>query len=112
MSPVSCSLQNYFDGRSTERGRTRKNNQSSMVPVVLERRQRDDIMHRDLVHLVPNSTLAEAYQMWCLIVRRDYQGILYGSMDFGRLCRTLLDPHKQIQQRHLGAGLTSYKWDV
>ena len=82
------------------------------VPIVLERRHRYDVMHRGLVHLVPTGTFAEAFQLWLLIVRRDYRGILYGSMDFGRLCRLLFDPPEVEKQRSLPDGTQAYQWEV
>ena len=83
-----------------------------VVPIVIERRHRHDVMYKGLIHLVPTGTFAEAFQMWCLFLRKDYKGILYGSMDFGRLCRTMFDPPQHSQQRAVGEGITSYKWDV
>jgi hypothetical protein len=37
---------------------------------------------------------------------------LYGSMDFGRLCRMMFDPPEAAQSRDLGEGMSAYKWDV
>ena len=112
MSTYSVSFKNFFFCSSEKSWRHRKKIPTSIVPIVLERRHRYDVVHRGLVHLVPTGTFAEAFQMWCVIVRRDHHGILYGSMDFGRLCRTMFDPPKQLQHRQIGTGLTSYKWDV
>ena len=83
-----------------------------VVPIVLERRMRYDVMHRGLIHLVPNGTFAEAFLMWVLIVRKDYKGILYGSMDFGKLCRELFDKVQKKQERPISEGMSSYQWDV
>ena len=83
-----------------------------VVPIIIERRHRHDVMHKGLIHLVPNGTVAEAFQLWLLMVRRDYRGILYGSMDFGRLCRMMFDPPEAAQSRDLGEGMSAYKWDV
>ena len=83
-----------------------------VVPIVIERRRRFDVMHKGLIHLVPNGTFAEAFQLWLLMVRRDYRGILYGSMDFSRVCRDLFDPPKAAQHRAMTEGMTAYKWDV
>ena len=85
---------------------------TSVVPIILERRRRYDVVHRGMVHLVPTGSFSEAFQLWLLIVRRDYRGILYGSMDFGRLCRMMFDPPEVAQQREISDGSIAYKWDV
>lgn len=112
MSTYSVSFKNYFFC-SYEKSWTHRTKLSHMVvPIIIERRRRYDVMHKGLVHLVPNGTVAEAFQLWLLFVRRDYRGILYGSMDFGRLCRFVFDPPEVAQQRNLGEGLTAYQWAV
>ena len=82
------------------------------IPIVIEKRRQYDVMHEGLVNLVPNGTFSEAFLLWLLIVRRDYRGILYGSMDFGRLCRLMFDPPDVAQQRELAYGMTAYQWAV
>ena len=82
------------------------------VPIVLERRKRYDVMHRGMVHLTPTGSFSDAFQLWLLMVRRDYRGILYGSMDFGRVCRAMFDPAEVVQQRQVGTGMTAYQWAV
>jgi len=62
--------------------------------------------------LVPHGTFSEAFLLWLLVVRKDYRGILYGSMDFSRLCRALFDPPEIAQRRKLTTGVTAYNWDV
>ena len=79
-----------------------------VVPIIIERRRRYDVMHRAILHLVPTGTFAEAFQLWLLMVRRDYRGILYGSMDFGRLCRALFDPREAAQQRELSDNMSAW----
>jgi len=64
------------------------------------------------VQLVTNGTFAEAFQLWLLLVRQDYRGILYGSMDFSRLCRAMFDPPEVAQTRELANGVAAYQWDV
>jgi len=112
MSTYSVSFRNFFYC-SEEKSWTHRTKLSHMVvPIVIERRKRYDVMYKGLIHLVPTGTFAEAFQLWCLFLRKDYKGILYGSMDFGRLCRTMFDPPQTLQQRTVGVGMTSYKWDV
>ena len=82
------------------------------VPVIIKRSQRYDVIHKGVIQLVPNGTFSEAFLMWLLIVRKDYRGIVYGSMDFSRLCRSLFDPPEVAQNRKLGNGVTAYNWDV
>lgn len=112
MSTYSVSFKDFFYCSSEKSWRHRSKLPHMVVPIVLERRRRFDVMHKGLVHLVPHGTFAEAFQLWLLMVRRDYRGILYGSMDFGRLCRMLFDPPDVAQTRELGAGMTAYQWDV
>lgn len=112
MSTYSVSFRDYFYCSSEKSWKHRKKLAHVVVPIVIERRQRHDVMYKGLIHLVPTGTFAEAFQLWCLFLRKDYKGILYGSMDFGRLCRTMFDPPQQLQQRAIGEGLSSYQWDV
>ena len=83
-----------------------------VVPLVVQRRSRYDVMHKGIIHLCPNGTVSEAFQLWLLMVRRDYKGILYGSMDFGRLCRLMFDPADVAQNREMSQGMTAYQWAV
>lgn len=112
MSTYSVSFKDFFFCTSDKSWRHRKKMACMVVPIVLERRMRYDVMHRGLIHLVPNGTFAEAFLMWVLIVRKDYKGILYGSMDFGKLCRFLFDKVEKKQERPKSVGVTSYQWDV
>ncbi len=112
MSTYSVSFKNYFFCSYEKSWAHRSRLSHMVVPVIIERRSRYDVMHKGLVHLVPNGTMAEAFQLWLLFVRRDYRGILYGSMDFGRLCRQVFDKQEVAQQRDLGEGMTAYQWAV
>jgi hypothetical protein len=112
MSTYSVSFKDFFYCSSEKSWKHRTKIPHMVVPVVIERKSRYDVMYRGLVNLVPNVTFAEAFQLWCLLVRKDYKGILYGSMDFGRLCRDMLDPPQQQKERPVSQGMTSYKWDV
>lgn len=112
MSTYSVSFRDYFFCSEEKTWRHRTKLPHMVVPLIIERRRRYDVMHRGLVHLVPNGTIKEAFLMWLLIVRRDYKGILYGSMDFGRLCRLVFDPPAAAQTRDLGSGVTAYQWAV
>jgi hypothetical protein len=112
MSTYSVSFRDYFFCSSEKSWSHRKKLAHMVVPIVIERRQRYDVMYRGLIQLVPTGTFAEAFQLWCLFLRKDYKGILYGSMDFGRLCRSMFDPPTLTQQRSMGEGITSYQWDV
>ncbi len=112
MSTYSVNFRNYFFCSYEKSWKHRTRLSHMVVPVIIERRSRYDVMHKGLVHLTPNGTVAEAFQLWLLFVRRDYRGILYGSMDFGRLCRYVFDPPEVAQQRVLGDGMSTYKWDV
>ena len=112
MSTYSVSFKDFFYCSSEKSWTHRSKLPHMVVPIVIERRRRFDVIHNGLIHLVPNGSFAEAFQLWLLMVRRDYRGILYGSMDFGRLCRLLFDPPDIAQNRKLGEGLTAYKWDV
>lgn len=112
MSTYSVSFKDFFYCSSEKSWTHREKLPHMVVPIVLERRRRFDVMHRGLVHLVPTGTFVEAFLMWLLIVRRDFRGILYGSMDFGRLCRALFDPPDVAQHRTMGDGITAYKWEV
>jgi len=112
MSTYSVNFKNFFFCSAEKSWKHRQTLMTSAVPIVLERRRRYDVMHRGQVHLVPTGTFAEAFQLWLLFVRRDYRGILYGSMDFGRLCRMMFDPPEAAQQREISDGSIAYKWDV
>jgi hypothetical protein len=112
MSTYSVSFKDFFFCSSEKSWRHRTKLPHMVVPIIIERRHRHDVMHKGLIHLVPNGTVAEAFQLWLLMVRRDYRGILYGSMDFGRLCRMMFDPPEAAQSRDLGEGMSAYKWDV
>lgn len=112
MSTYSVSFKDYFFCSYEKSWKHRAKLKHMVVPIIIERRRRYDVMHKGLVHLVPNGTVAEAFQLWLLFVRRDYRGILYGSMDFGRLCRFVFDPPEVAQQRDLGQGMTAYQWAV
>lgn len=112
MSTYSVSFRDYFYCSYEKSWKHRAKLTHMVVPVIIERRSRYDVMHKGLLHLVPHGTVAEAFQLWLLFVRRDYRGILYGSMDFGRLCRALFDQQEVAQQRTLGEGMTAYQWAV
>jgi len=112
MSTYSVSFKDYFYCDSEQVWKHRLKLPHMVVPIIIERKRRFDVMHKGLVHLVPTGTFAEAFQLWLLMVRRDYRGILYGSMDFGRLCRLLFDPPDVAQNRALGANMTAYQWNV
>ena len=112
MSTYSVSFKDFFYCDSEQVWKHRSKLPHMVVPIIIERKRRFDVMHKGLVHLVPTGSFAEAFQLWLLMVRRDYRGILYGSMDFGRLCRLLFDPPDVAQNRELGANMTAYKWDV
>jgi hypothetical protein len=112
MSTYSVSFKDFFYCSSEKTWKHRTKLPHMVVPIIIERRRRYDVMHRAILHLVPNGTFAEAFQLWLLMVRRDYRGILYGSMDFGRLCRTLFDPPEAAQQRDLADNVSAYQWDV
>jgi len=112
MSTYSVSFKDFFFCSSEKSWIHREKIPHMVIPIVIERRRRYDVMHRGLIHLVPHGTFTEAFQLWLLMVRRDYRGILYGSMDFSRLCRSLFDPPDIAQQRSLSTGTTAYKWDV
>ena len=112
MSTYSVSFKDFFYCSSEKSWAHRSKLPHMVIPIILERRRRFDVMHKGLVHLVPHGTFAEAFQLWLLMVRRDYRGILYGSMDFGRLCRMLFDPPDVAQSRELAPGMTAYQWAV
>jgi len=112
MSTYSVSFKDFFFCSSEKSWKHRTILTTMPVPIVLERRRRYDVIYKGLVHLVPTGTFAEAFQLWLLIVRRDYRGILYDSMDFGRLCRLLFDPPEVAQRRKMVEGMQAYKWDV
>jgi hypothetical protein len=112
MSTYSVSFKDFFYCSSEKSWKHRLKLSCLPVPVVIERRHRYDVMHKGLVNLVPNGTFSEAFQLWLLIVRRDYRGILYGSMDFGRLCRMMFDPPETAQQRTISEGSVAYQWEV
>lgn len=112
MSTYSVSFKDYFFCSSEKSWKHRSKLLTIVVPIILERRLRYDVLYRGLVHLVPNGTFAEAFQLWLLFVRRDYRGILYDSMDFGRLCRLMFDPPEAAQRRTITDGMTAYKWEV
>ena len=112
MSTYSLSFKDYVYCSSEKSWKHRERLKHMVVPIVVERKRRFDVMHRGLVHLVPNGSFEEAFLLWLLIVRRDYKGILYGSMDFGKLCRMMFDPPDVAQHREMSKGMTSYKWDV
>jgi hypothetical protein len=112
MSTYSVSFKDFFYCDSEQVWKHRSKLPHMVVPIIIERKRRFDVMHKGLVHLVPTGTFAEAFQLWLLMVRRDYRGILYGSMDFGRLCRLLFDPPDVAQNRALGANMTAYQWNV
>jgi hypothetical protein len=112
MSTYSVSFKDFFFCSSEKSWTHRAKIPHMTIPIIIERRRRYDVMHKGLVNLVPIGKFSEAFQLWLLIVRRDYRGILYGSMDFGRLCRLMFDPPDVAQQRTLGEGMTAYKWDV
>jgi hypothetical protein len=83
-----------------------------VVPIVVKRSQRYDVIYKGVLQLVPHGTFCEAFLRWLLVVRQDYRGILYGTMDFSRLCRALFDPPQIAQKRTLGENVQAYKWDV
>lgn len=112
MSTFSVSFKDFFFCSSEKSWKHRSKLPHMVVPIVIERRRRFDVMHKGLIHLVPTGTFAEAFQLWLLMVRRDYRGILYGSMDFSRVCRDLFDPPKAAQHRAMTEGMTAYKWAV
>ena len=112
MSTFSVSFKDYFFCSYAKSWAHRAKLAHAVVPVVIERRSRFDVMHKGLVHLVPHGTFCEAFQLWLLFVRQDYRGILYGSMDFGRVCRFMFDPPEVAQQRDVGEGITAYQWAV
>jgi hypothetical protein len=112
MSTYSVSFKDYFYCTSEQVWTHRSKLPHMVVPIIIERKRRFDVMHRGVLHLVPTGSFAEAFQLWLLMVRRDYRGILYGSMDFGRLCRLLFDPPDVDQNRKLSENMTAYKWDV
>ena len=112
MSTYSVSFKNFFFCSSEKSWKHRRSLITSAVPIILERRRKFGVIHRGLVTLTPNGTFAEAFQLWLLFVRRDYRGILYGSMDFGRLCRAMFDPPEAAQQRELSQGSVAYKWEL
>ena len=112
MSVYSVSFRDFFFCSEEKSWNHRTRLPHMVVPVIIERRRRYDVLHRGLIQLVPNGTIEEAFVMWLLIVRRDYKGILYGSMDFGRLCRVMFDPPAAAQTRELSDGMTAYQWKV
>ena len=112
MSTYSVSFKDYFFCSAEKSWKHREKMPHMVVPIIIERRRRFDVMHKGLIHLTPNGSIAESFQLWLLMVRRDYHGILYGSMDFSRLCRLLFDPPEVAQQREMSHGMTAYKWDV
>jgi hypothetical protein len=112
MSVYSVSFRDFFFCSEEKTWQHRTKMPHMVVPVIIERRRRYDVLHRGLIQLVPNGTIKEAFVMWLLIVRRDYKGILYGSMDFGRLCRVMFDPPAAAQTRELSDGMTAYQWKV
>lgn len=60
------------------------------VPIILERRKRYDVLYRSVIHLTPDGTFHQAFVYWLLLVRQDFNGILYSSMDFNKLCSFVL----------------------
>ena len=112
MSTYSVSFKDFFFCSAEKSWKHREKMPHMVVPIILERRRRFDVMHKGMIQLTPNGYFAEACQLWLLMVRRDYHGILYGSMDFSGLCRMLFDPPAVAQQREITSGMTAYKWDV
>lgn len=112
MSTYSVNFKGFFFCSAEKSWQHRKHLMTSVVPIILERRHKFGVIHRGIVGLTPNGSFSEAFQLWLLIVRRDYRGILYGSMDFGRLCRDMFDPPEAAQQRELSVGSVAYKWEV
>ena len=112
MSTYSVSFKDFFYCSEDKSWAHRSKIPHMVVPLVIQRRSRYDVMHKGIVHLCPNGTVSEAFQLWLLMVRRDYKGILYGSMDFGRLCRLMFDPADVAQNREMGQGMTAYQWAV
>ena len=112
MSTYSVSFKDFFYCSEDKSWKHRSKLPHMVVPLVVQRRSRYDVMHKGIIHLCPNGTVSEAFQLWLLMVRRDYKGILYGSMDFGRLCRLMFDPADVAQNREMSQGMTAYQWAV
>jgi hypothetical protein len=92
MSTFSISFRKYFFCSEQKSWDHLDQLKSAIVPLILERRKRYDVLYKSAVHLTPkNGTFAQAFVYWLLLVRRDFNGILYGSMDFNKLCSFVLD---------------------
>jgi hypothetical protein len=91
MSTFSISFQKYFFCSEEKSWNHRNHLKSATVPIILERRKRYDVLYRGAVHLTPYGSISDAFVYWLLLVRRDFKGILYGSMDFNKLCSFVLD---------------------
>tara|TARA_B110000091_G_C13751591_1_gene447912 strand:+ start:815 stop:1348 length:534 start_codon:yes stop_codon:yes gene_type:complete len=102
MSTFSISFKNYFFCSEEKTWNHRNHLQSATVPIILERRKRYDVLYRGAVHLTPNGIMADAFVYWLLLVRRDFNGILYGSMDFNKLCSFMLETEtieEEVEER-------------
>ena len=91
MSTFSISFLNFFFCSEEKSWNHRNHLKSATVPIILERRKRYDVLYRGAVHLTPNGCISDAFVYWLLLVRRDFNGILYGSMNFNKLCSFVLE---------------------
>ena len=98
MSTFSISFKNYFFCSEEKCWNHRDQLKTTTVPIILERRKRYDVLYRGVVHLNPTGEFADAFMYWLLLVRRDFQGILYGSMDFNNLVSFVLDYDPEIEE--------------
>ena len=101
MSTFSISFLNYFFCSEEKSWNHRDQLKTATVPLILERRKRYDVLYRGVVHLTPNGSISDAFVYWLLLVRRDFNGILYGSMDFNKLCSFVLDNTKLVEEQNV-----------
>lgn len=98
MSKYQISFKNYFFCSEEKSWNHRNQLKTMTVPLILERSKRYDVLYRGAIHLTPNGTVAQGFVYWLLLLRGDFNGILYGSMDFNDLCSFVLDTEQIIEE--------------
>ena len=117
MSTFSISFLNYFFCSEEKSWNHRDHLKSATVPLILERRKRYDVLYRGVVHLTSKGSISDAFIYWLLLVRRDFKGILYGSMDFNKLCSFVLDNTELVEEQdveeraHKRQKINEYKFE-
>ena len=111
MSNYETNFQKFFICFEQDVWKHRHNFETMMVPFIIMRSGRFDVMYKGLIYPTPDGSFYHAILIWSYMIRHECKSVVYGGMNFTKWCETILDKPKVIAAVKT-SGSRNYKWKI